>query len=72
MPGYTAEYQLYDVGGVRWMLIQDSVDGEYMGKYIYMWPQQDSRDVWQDQDQLPGRVGRVLESVNYYLKKYSK
>lgn len=46
LPGYRAEYQMYTAGGVRWLLIQDFMDNQYMGKYIYMWPEQDSKDVW--------------------------
>lgn len=62
LPGYHAEYQMYTAGGVRWMLIQDYIDDQYMGKYIFMWPEQDSIDVWSKKN-LKKDDNKVLESI---------
>ena len=61
-PGYDADYQMYSAGGVRWVLIQDYIDGEYMGKYIFMWPEHDSLDVW-NKKHLDKDPHGILESV---------
>lgn len=66
-PGYTADYQMYTAGGVRWMLIQDYIDGNYMGKYIFMWPEQDSVDHWNKKN-LDKDVDGLLESVTIHKK----
>lgn len=39
IPDYRADIHQYTAGGIRWLLVQDQ-----FGRYIYSWPESDSRD----------------------------
>lgn len=39
IPGYQADIHQYSAAGIRWLLVQDQ-----FGRYVYSWPESDSRD----------------------------
>ena len=46
IPGYSADIQQWSAGGIRWLMVRDE-----FGDYIYSWPEQDSTQPANDDDE---------------------